>query len=381
MQAMKRTFIAGALLALPLAAQTAPLVDLTDPEGDDAGDGSLVYPREGTLAAGELDLRSLRVFAERDALRFEATFQRPIRDPATVKGTGLGGEDLSVFARRGFYAFNIDVYLDIDRVRGSGRTAALPGRGATLDAGHAWDKAVVLTPRPELMQRQLREALAEGGGDRGLLDAVHFATDVRVRGRSVSFTVPASFLGSLDAARWSITAFVTAAKTSADLGLFAGAGSALERLPLGVLRPEPGVPERAMGYRGAQPPATAIVDMLAADAGVQAAQLVPGGRLVGWGAAAVPPVAVPPVAVSPVPAPAPATATVPAAAPPPLAAASASRAGAASAPAAAPPRVPRGAAFYEEQEQRLRSLKRLRDANLISEDEYQKKRREILEAL
>ncbi len=60
---------------------------------------------------------------------------------------------------------------------------------------------------------------------------------------------------------------------------------------------------------------------------------------------------------------------------------------AAAAPAAAavvPPATParpRDPAFFEEQENRLRALKRLRDANLITEDEYQMKRREILATL
>jgi hypothetical protein len=398
-----------ALLALPAfvppaAAQAAPLVDLEDPEGDDVGDGSLVYPREG-LVPGELDLRRLRVHAERDALRLEATFAQPIRDPASVKSQGLGNEDLSVFARRGFFAFNLDIYLDLDRRPGSGRTATLPGRGATLDAAHAWDKAIVLTPRPELMQRQLREAVPD---DKELADAVHFATDVRVRGRTVSFTVPRGFLGSLDAARWSLTAFVTAAKTTADLGLLASETGA--RAALGVLQPEPGLPERAMGYRGGKAPSTAIVDLLAPDAGAQAAQLAAGARLAGAGAPSVAAAAI--AAPAPTPAPrapsvtgqtsAPSGAAAPAAPAAPIVPAVPTAAAAATAPAAAPaaPRAaaaapapppgaaasaaragPRDAAYFEEQELRLRSLKRLRDANLISEEEYRKKRREILDRL
>jgi hypothetical protein len=42
---------------------------------------------------------------------------------------------------------------------------------------------------------------------------------------------------------------------------------------------------------------------------------------------------------------------------------------------------PRDAAFLEEQENRLRTLKRLRDAGLITEEEYQRKRKEIIDAL
>lgn len=64
----------------------------------------------------------------------------------------------------------------------------------------------------------------------------------------------------------------------------------------------------------------------------------------------------------------------------PAAAAVAAPVAPAPAPAAAAPRV-RDAAFAEEVEQRLGTLKRLRDKGLITEDEYQQKRREILATL
>lgn len=51
------------------------------------------------------------------------------------------------------------------------------------------------------------------------------------------------------------------------------------------------------------------------------------------------------------------------------------------APAAVPALRPRDPGFADEVEQRLITLKRLRDRGLISEEEYQQKRREILQAL
>ena len=84
---------------------------------------------------------------------------------------------------------------------------------------------------------------------------------------------------------------------------------------------------------------------------------------------------------------APATAAVaPAAAAPAAVAAPAARQAAPAPAAAAAPVAPpvaggRDARFFEEQEQRLRTLKRLREQDLISEDEYQQKRREILQTL
>ena len=430
---------AALLLPLALAAQPAPLLNIDDPEGDDNGGGALVYPGDSAYAPGDLDLRSLRAFAEPAGIRFEATFRNPIRHPSTVHPPGPSSEDLSAFARRGFYEFNLDLYLDTDRVPGSGNTLTLPGRGATIAAADAWDKAIVLTPRPELMRRQLIDALAGVAGSDAAAEqqvdhSVYFATDVRVRGRTVSFTVPNAVIDAPTLARSSLVAVVTAAKLSVetDLNVFGRFGGP-SGLALGAAVPEAGRPRLTMGYSGAAP-ASAIVDLLQPDPAQQARQLGAGAELAGlnadnrYGALPSPPpaaaagiaaadplaaafarslaallhgqsIAAAPAAVPPAPAAAPAAA--PPAAPPPAAAvapvaplpaapAAAAAPKALRAPLAAPTAGPapqaaparqRDAAFYEEQEQRLRALKRLRDGGLITEDEYQKKRREVLDQL
>jgi len=76
---------------------------------------------------------------------------------------------------------------------------------------------------------------------------------------------------------------------------------------------------------------------------------------------------VPVLTAAPAAAPAPAAAVAPAAAPP--------------AAPVAPTARPRDAAFYEEQAQRLKGLKLLRDQGAITEEEYQQKRKEILSGL
>ena len=483
----------AALLLLPLAvlAQPVPLLSIDDPAGDDTGDGSLVYPRDSGYEPGDLDLRSLRVFADGSNLRFEATFLNPIRDPATVRGSGLGSEDLSVFARRGFYAFNIDIYLDTDRVAGSGNTVTLPGRRANFDPAHGWEKAIVLTPRPELMARQLANALqqvataAPGDVAASIAQSVFFATEVKVRGRTVTFMVPTRFIDAQALAGASLTALVTLSKPSveAELSLLGNnPKNPVERLTLGAAQPETGRPMVAMGYTGEQAPATAVVDMLAPAPGQQALQLARGGLLTGlnrdnkmglssvfqpaaaaaaavapavggspaggswfsralggvatlWGgtagAATVAPVAgttttgpanlpslqsimAPAAAAGPAgltptstptstPTPTPTPTSTPgssSSSPPatpraPLAPAAALPAAVVPAPAptaatatpasrpapAAERKAARDAAFFEEQELRLRTLERLRKNGLISETEFQQKRKEVLDML
>lgn len=243
---------------------------LDDPTGDDNGNGALVYPLRDDFQPGDLDLVSLRVVRTDAGYRFEASFKNPIRNPASVAGD-VGPESLSTFARRGFYAFNLDIYIDLDRVKGSGNTYTLPGRHVTIDASHAWEKAIILTPRPELMRRQLIDAVAQSEGGRDpdgvatrIDRSILFPTQVSVRHRTIAFVVPDAFLaGGRPDTEWSIIAFVTGAKTSiaANLDQSSSPGTALERLPLGVLQPKAGRPRDTFGYSGAAAPGP-LVDLL-----------------------------------------------------------------------------------------------------------------------
>ncbi len=383
------------LLALAFPVLTAGAAErqvaiLNDPAGDDQGNGALVYPQRGDFQPGDLDLLSLRIVRAGESYRFEATFKNPIRDPESVAGD-VGPEALSHFARRGFYAFNLDIYIDQDRVKGSGNTFTLPGRRVSIDESHAWEKAVVLTPRPELMRRQLIDTLAEseGAGSRDdvatrIDRSIAFPSEIRVRNRTVSFVVPAAFLaGGRPDVDWSITSFVTGAKTSieASLDLFDPSGTALERLPLGVMQPKSGRPRDTFGYTGVTAPVP-VVDLLAPAPLKQRDLLSGAAALVGvtWtasGATAAAGSGRPVTSLASAPPPTTATASeAPAAHAPsssatPPAAAAEPPTGIESGPAVSQPA--RGAIA-----ERLRQLEELRAEGLISEQEYVELRRKIL---
>ena len=361
------------LLSLVFPVLTAWAVErqvatLNDPAGDDHGNGALVYPQRSDFEPGDLDLLSLHIVRTEDAYRFEATFRNPIRNPASVAGD-VGTEPMSYFARRGFYAFNLDIYIDQDRVKGSGNTYTLPGRHVIIDESHAWEKAVILTPRPELMRKQLIDAVAEtegalSGDDvaRRIDGLILFPTEVRVRNRTISFVVPAAFLaGGRPDTDWSITAFVTGAKTSiaADFSLFGSSGTALERLPFGVMQPKPGRPRDTFGYSGVTAPPP-VIDLLAPAPLKQEALLSRSAALAGitWGASGAAGVA---GSAKPV------TSLTSA----PL-----------STPATAPessPAVPNSTSIQRGGiAERLRTLNELRAQGLISEEEYQELRRKVL---
>src|SRR5215216_1289445 len=224
----------AALLAPPVFGRGKPVFTLTDPRGDDHGDVNLLYPGNEDLDRGDLDILAFSAEDQGNGTLFEVTFARPVRTPVRRAIDDLGTQ-LDVVARYGFYTLNLDVYIDKDRVPGSGGVTMLPGRHAEIDPASAWEKAIILTPRPneakEELQRMLLKTLNEDAkrDDNDLKDEdvealkkqipldvesrIFFPTQVKVRGQKVSFFVPAAFLGGPAQATWSYVV----ASSGADL--------------------------------------------------------------------------------------------------------------------------------------------------------------------
>lgn len=290
---MKSFLLFTTLILHMLSAFAEPLPEVTinDPVGDDFGAGSLAYPKRADFQSGDLDFLALQISSNTEGIWFEAKFKNPIRDPAKIPN-GVGNETLADFARKGFYQFNLDIYIDTDRVNGSGNTFTLPGRQARIDPGFAWERAVILTPRPELMRQQLLGALEEQFPKRTRAEieasvdqSVIFPTRIQVRGKSARFFVPAGFFPGTNLKSWAATAFVTGALTviPADFSLAGSNRKPLERLQLGVMQPAPGHPKNAFGYTGESP--SPVVDLLAATTELQVQTLVGNRTLAGvaWG--------------------------------------------------------------------------------------------------
>ncbi|MCB1056949.1 MAG: hypothetical protein KDD11_15725 [Acidobacteria bacterium] len=245
------------LLALGLApsfgsadAASKEIFKLKDPTGDDHGNGNLVYPVRTEFEPGDLDLVSFRAERRKDGTNFVVEFARPVKQPERGAIDELG-TDLTSIARLGFYTVNVDIYIDKDRVPGSGGTETLPGRKAVIDPSFAWERAVVLTPRPaevgsalkRLWIKSLNQAVREEAGEEvednraaereraqavrtSLAENVFFPTQVRVRGREISFFVPAEFLGGVADPSWGYVVAVTGADLISSFDLVAKAGFA-----------------------------------------------------------------------------------------------------------------------------------------------------------
>jgi len=221
------------ILLVAACATTTPstaLWTLSDPRGDDYGNGALAYPMNPDYERGDLDLLGLTAHRVAGGTQFEAEFARPIRVPVRRTIDGIGTQ-LDQVARLGFYTFNIDVYVDTDGVAGSGSTTTLPGRGVLIDPASAWEKAISLTPDPQTARGELKRIVVRDErrreqleGRKGIIEDeqkselqasvdefVYFPDKVRVSGNRVSFFVPDSFLGGEARKEWSYVVAVSGA--------------------------------------------------------------------------------------------------------------------------------------------------------------------------
>ncbi len=232
-------FLLPLLLALVAAAgvsaagRESTIFTLSDPRGDDHGAGALRYPREYYgLAPGDCDLVEFSARAVEGGTEFAATFAQRIK-PTANRTIDIGGTSLDDVARFGFYSFNLDIYIDTDRKPGSGGVAMLAGRRAEVREEDAWDRAVVLTPRPHEARSTLKRILlknlsreldkeqpAVGSEEAQQMRVtipdeverrVFFPNRVRVSGPTVRFFVPDSFLGGTAQPTWAYVVAVSGA--------------------------------------------------------------------------------------------------------------------------------------------------------------------------
>jgi len=292
-----------------VAAQASQLVSIDDVKGDDHGAGGLIYPNRDDIGPGDLDLVRISAEQRADGIWFSVEMAQPVRSPVG-RVTETGQTPMERIARNGFYTFNVDIYIDTDRIAGLGETSTLPGRGVTVDRNYAWEKAIVLTPRPgvaatmlqmhydnefeaELRARQGRVSKPElqelqGRSETRVRDMYYFPDKVRVNGRRIEFLVPLEFLGGAPSQSWAYTAIVTGADLE-QTGRPGQLGAGRSRMmTMGVGR---GVQESLFGIRGDADAATPpVVDILSPDDEVQSRVLddfdIVAGRL-----AAVPGVA------------------------------------------------------------------------------------------
>jgi carbohydrate-binding DOMON domain-containing protein len=152
-----------------------------DPSGDDHGPGKYVYPEDAVFVPGAYDLRRVTILRDSADLIFWIDLGAGIRNPW---GSPIG---LSVQT--------IDIYIDRDPGRGTGRRTLLEGRNAALPNGMGWETALWI----EGWNQQL--FVPDGETAVTLRERVRLRVSVDARGRVIA-RAPLEALGEGDPARW-----------------------------------------------------------------------------------------------------------------------------------------------------------------------------------
>lgn len=113
--------------AVPDLGNTTILLDINDPENDDYGPGTYVYPQDVVFNAGNFDIINFQIGEDSENVVFKFTLRGPV-DNAWDSPNGLSLQTL-------------DIYIDQDQ-DGAGGSALLPGRNLALSSPYAWDYAI-----------------------------------------------------------------------------------------------------------------------------------------------------------------------------------------------------------------------------------------------
>ncbi|NMC85276.1 MAG: glycoside hydrolase [Anaerolineaceae bacterium] len=178
-----------AQLVLPDIGNVTPILQVTDPAGDDHGPGTYTYPTDTVFSAGDFDLTSFEVGMTDSDMVFSFTFAGQITNPWN------SGNNLSLQT--------LDVYVDKDPGAGTGARILLPGRNAALPAGDGWDYALwaegwqpgVFAPDPTTLQPKS----VAGSSLKIIVDTAN---------NKVTLRVPKSTFGEGDPTQWGYVGLV-----------------------------------------------------------------------------------------------------------------------------------------------------------------------------
>ena len=118
------------VMVVPDITDVSIVFEAVDPEGDDYGPGSYVYPTEPLFTPGSYDLTYFSVGESGENLVFTFDVLAPVLNP----WDSPNGLSIQTF----------DVYVDTDPGTANGARRLLDGRNASLAAGSAWDRALTV---------------------------------------------------------------------------------------------------------------------------------------------------------------------------------------------------------------------------------------------
>ncbi len=120
------------ILFMPMLAQKE--ISFKDPQGDDNGSGSFIYPTDPVYKPGSFDITEFTVKDKGGAVELTVSVGAGLENPWNMAS--------------GFSVQQAFVFIDMDGKAGSGHKLALPGLNAEFLPGGYWEKAVIMSPQP-----------------------------------------------------------------------------------------------------------------------------------------------------------------------------------------------------------------------------------------
>lgn len=182
---MKRFISMAAALGMVIvggSVASAETISFDDPRGDDNGPGNYTYPTDTVYTAGSFDMTNVEFKDTGDSIEVGVTVRAKVEDPWDSKAWAPTGN--------GFSVQMIFVYLDTDKVEGSGHKGALPGLNVQFAEGSRWEKVLIISPQGNA--RLQAEVAAKAGDMKG--DVV-LPTRVHARGRKIVARFPKKAIG------------------------------------------------------------------------------------------------------------------------------------------------------------------------------------------
>jgi alpha-amylase/alpha-mannosidase (GH57 family) len=118
-----------AALAVPDLGTTNVVLEIKDPEKDDYGPGTYIYPSDAVFVTGCFDIIDFQVGSDEQNIVFKFTMRGPVENP-------WGSPN-------GLSVQTYDIYID-QNGDGKGGVNFLPGRNLALQDGFTWDYAITV---------------------------------------------------------------------------------------------------------------------------------------------------------------------------------------------------------------------------------------------
>ena len=166
---------APAEVQLPDLESWIEMLDMSDPTGDENGSGSVVYANSGDFAPGHglFDLTNVKMMQSSWNVRFEFTMSQM---------TNIWGMS------NGFSHQIVQVYVDKDRISGSGNIAMLEGANAEAHPDWAWEVALSATGEPGAVKAVL--------ADTGETTAKGIEVTAETASKKITMTVSKNLIGA-----------------------------------------------------------------------------------------------------------------------------------------------------------------------------------------